>query len=648
MLIDKLTRVVGTRTRHLLALACLTVCGVSVAEAQDEENFFADQAAAVRAAVGQVEASLVRIELIGVSEAGGGELEADAPTVGTVVDPDGWIIASSLVVARPAATILVVLPDGRRLTAEPRGRDYSRELVLLKVQHDGPMQAISLQSPPTPQVGQYAIAVGRISDTGPPAVSVGILSARGRLWGRALQTDARVSPAFYGGPLLDIAGRVLGIIVAAVPEEGGAEEAAGWYDAGIAFAIPIEDIAARLPRLKAGEDIRQGQLGIVADSSDPYAEDPEIASVRPRSPADKAGLKPQDRIVAINGQPVARHDQIRQALGPIDAGQTVRLEVRRDDQTLQIDATLVDQIPPFEPQRMGITAAAEEDAPVTVTAVVADSPAASAGIQQGDQITRLGDTEVTSVDQLRRRVLNADPQKPLQLTLVRNGQQQTIDVQTAAVAGPLANWLPAEPAADDDAVDWKTSPLALPDVPNKAAYFAPAKPDEATPAGLLIVTAEPGGGEAEKLLEPWRELAKQYGVAIAVVTPASDERWSPPEADVVGRVAATLSNQLQLDRSAVAITGDGAGVASSMALVVALTQASLVSGAALPADFRPPAMRPTENDPASPLQILLPLAKDDELPAWAAALQRAGYPIVRSAGEQRQDVIGWTLTLSQI
>ena len=88
------------------------------------------------------------------------------------------------------------------------------------------------------RVGQWAIAVGRTFESDRPNMAVGILSALDRVWGKAIQTDAAVSPNNYGGPLVDIRGRVLGVLVPLSPE--AADEMAGveWYDSGIGFAIP--------------------------------------------------------------------------------------------------------------------------------------------------------------------------------------------------------------------------------------------------------------------------------------------------------------------------------------------------------------------------------------------------------------------------
>ena len=92
------------------------------------------------------------------------------------------------------------------------------------------------------RVGQWAIAVGRTFESDRTNMAVGILSALDRIWGKAIQTDAAVSPNNYGGPLVDIQGRVLGVLVPLSPE--ATDEVAGvdWYDSGIGFAIPAEHI----------------------------------------------------------------------------------------------------------------------------------------------------------------------------------------------------------------------------------------------------------------------------------------------------------------------------------------------------------------------------------------------------------------------
>ncbi len=225
-----------------------------------------------------------------------GEVEQDAPTSGVVIDKSGFILASSIVVRRAAASILVVLPDGSRHAAKVIARDHHRDLVLLKIKTEKELFAIDLSAKVEMRIGQTTIAVGRYGSDASPMVSRGVLSAIERLDGIAIQTDARVSPTFYGGPLIDLYGNVLGILIPAVAE-GGAEDATSWYDSGIAFAIPADVIARKIDRLKAGEDVKKGLIGIVAKSQDPYKDVTEIAAVRTRSPAEAAGIKAGDKVL---------------------------------------------------------------------------------------------------------------------------------------------------------------------------------------------------------------------------------------------------------------------------------------------------------------------------------------------------------------
>ena len=122
-------------------------------------------------------------------------------------------------------------------------------------------------------------------------MTVGIVSAVGRMFGKALQTDADVSTANYGGPLVDIRGRVLGLIVPMSPQATSETAGMEWYDSGIGFAVPIAPLAERIEQMKKGEDQRAGLLGIGMQPSNPHTALAELSVVRPDSPAGRAGLK---------------------------------------------------------------------------------------------------------------------------------------------------------------------------------------------------------------------------------------------------------------------------------------------------------------------------------------------------------------------
>ncbi len=631
------------KLKQILTLIGLTLVAGQVARAQDD--FLEQETAAIRAVVERVADAVVRVELVGVVEAAG-EVSADAPTVGTVIDPDGWIIASSQVTAQPAASILIVTADGTRQTARVVAKDTSREIVLLKTESENPMAAVSLPTEANLQVGQYAIAVGRVAGSEQAAVSVGILSATGRLNGRALQTDARVSPIFYGGPLLDIRGQIVGILVPAMPEAAGADEKSGWYDSGIAFAAPAEGIAKRLEKMKAGEDISPGFLGIVAGSSDPYAAGTKVDAVRPRSPAQRAGVQPNDEIAAIDGVPVRHQYEIKQELGRFDAGDEVIVKVRREGGTLELKATLAASIPPLELQTIGVYAQ-QSDEGVRVIGIEPQSAAMEAGIQIDDRFIKLDDQAIESLDSLRNRIATSDPELPAKLVLQRGDKTETVTLKVKPVAGPLA----VLPAREDSSVKpdaWEIAELTLPDVANQVRFYAPKKIDEMPVNGLLMVLLDPGKRTPKEALERWQTAARELGVAVAAIQSADQQRWTAAESDVVGRAATQLAKRLGLRRTAVAVTGDQAGPSFAMALVVAITEKEAISGVATSADVKPPAIRLRENDVDLPLQLALPIEVKDELPTWAGILPKLGFPIIRTNDLQPQTLLRWVRTLTRI
>src|SRR5690606_26761884 len=107
-----------------------------------------------------------------------------------------------------------------------------------------------------------ALALGKVFDAAVPNASPGILSAKNRIWGKALQTDAKTSPFNYGGPLIDIDGRVLGIVVPMSMTSDDVMTGAEWYDSGIGFAVPFAQVQESVERLRDGEDQYRGVLGV--------------------------------------------------------------------------------------------------------------------------------------------------------------------------------------------------------------------------------------------------------------------------------------------------------------------------------------------------------------------------------------------------
>jgi serine protease Do len=215
-----------------------------------------DLASTIRGAVAAAAPSIVTIETVGgaqpVRESARGRMEesfrlADGPTTGIILSGDGLILTSSFNFAREPTVITVTLADGRRFVAHLLARDFIRRLALLRVDAAG-LPSAAWAPTADLKVGQYAIACGRALGGATPSASLGIISALARRNGLAVQTDAKTSPVNYGGPLIDIEGRILGLIVP-MAGVGGQLEGVAWYDSGIGFAIYKKKIDDVLPRL---------------------------------------------------------------------------------------------------------------------------------------------------------------------------------------------------------------------------------------------------------------------------------------------------------------------------------------------------------------------------------------------------------------
>ncbi|MDP7266696.1 MAG: S1C family serine protease [Pirellulales bacterium] len=319
----------------LFALAVATGLSSPLPRASGNDLAHLEQQA-MQAAAAQVADSVVRIQCVGGSDRVGGVSLGKGPCTGLVVSPEGLIVSSRYNFARRPTSILVQLPGGLNLPARLLGADESRGLVLLKV--DLPQGTPPLMMPEWAEAGSavpgaWALAIGRTLDAEQVNLSVGIVSAVDRIWDKAIQTDAKISPNNYGGPLVDIHGRVMGLLVPLSPERDGNVAGAEWYDSGIGFAIPHTYLQQVLPRLKTGEILRPGFLGIsLKKDSNLFGIPPQVQAVHPDSPAAASGLRVGDTIVAVNRQPVANIVEFKYQIKPLFAGNTVRLLLLRGEQ----------------------------------------------------------------------------------------------------------------------------------------------------------------------------------------------------------------------------------------------------------------------------------------------------------------------------
>ena len=300
----------------------------------------------------KVRPSIVRIEGFGgvaSAKSGGYAAPGEGPTTGLVISEGGHIITSTFNFLRQPPVITVVRADGQRHVAQLLGRDDTRKICLLKVAgaSDWPVPEFARRD--SLKVGQWAVSVGVGFGAAEPVLSAGIISATSRVSGKAVQTDANTSPANYGGPLVDLDGRVVGICVPLSP--GSRETAAGaqWYDSGIGFAVPLDGLDQVVARLKAGDHLQHAFLGIRAK---PYGDPPtgaEIEQVVADSPAAAAGLVAKDKVVSLGETKVLDVPHLQALIGRYVAGDSVEVAAIRGGVVQHFTVKLTTPPPPAPP-----------------------------------------------------------------------------------------------------------------------------------------------------------------------------------------------------------------------------------------------------------------------------------------------------------
>ncbi len=327
-----------------LILAALSV-SVSICPADGRDGLaghYAAEERAFQAAVARVAASVVRLETVGGLERAEGLVFGNGPSTGLVVDNQGHIVSSAFNFIRKPDSILVQLADGTRKAARLVATDHSRKLVLLKIEIDDKtaLSVPAFAEKKTIRSGQWAIAVGRIFPGNRPNIAVGIISAINRIWGKAIQSDAAVSPNNYGGPLIDIHGRVMGVLVPLSPDGDAQTAGLEWYDSGIGFAIPAADVLQSVERMKKSKDLYGGFLGVGFKHPNPSMAEPLVGGCAPGSPAQKAGLKAGDRIVLADGKKINRAADLREAVGQRYAGEKIAITAIRDGREFKAEIEL--------------------------------------------------------------------------------------------------------------------------------------------------------------------------------------------------------------------------------------------------------------------------------------------------------------------
>jgi serine protease Do len=291
----------------------------------------------------------------------GRRIVAGGVGTGFVIDSGGLILTNDHVVAN-ATRIDVVFGEEDRKHATVIGSDAPSDIAVLRVDAKG-LPSIPLGDSDAARVGDWVMAIGNPFSLA-HTVSVGILSAKGRTKSDVrgldpsgyydyLQTDASINPGNSGGPLIDLAGRVIGINTAIKPEANS-----------IGFAIPINMVRELLPMLIGDGKVRRSAMGIVVASVKeedvgrlglPGRVGALVTRVSPGGPGDRGGLEVDDVILSFQGNAGAGPNRLRWLTSIAGVGKKARLEVLRGKKRLELTVVLgeLPDAPPEEPAGRG-------------------------------------------------------------------------------------------------------------------------------------------------------------------------------------------------------------------------------------------------------------------------------------------------------
>ena len=308
---------------------------------------------AVRAAVQSTDASVVRLRVIGGEQSVDGDKVSSLVTTGVVISDAGEILTSEFALQGKPEAILAEDIAGKRTNVEVVATDHLRRLVLLKAK-EGKWTPVRPASSQSTRIGQWSIALGRFYAAESSNVSVGIVSALHRVHGLAIQSDAKISPVNYGGPLIDLQGQAMGILVPLSPRgQGSSSSGVEWYDSGIGFAIPMDDALQSAERLKAGRDLKAGKLGVKLVAAGAFSSRIRIERVIPKGPAETAGLKKDDVLVSVNNRMIERMSILEEAVASSYAGDSLQIAIKRGDENLSFAVTLAAELPVANPGYLG-------------------------------------------------------------------------------------------------------------------------------------------------------------------------------------------------------------------------------------------------------------------------------------------------------
>ena len=375
---------------------------------------------------------------------------------GVIVNASGYIITNNHVV-NGAKDIKVLLGDKRLFSAKVIGTDPKTDIAVLKVNASN-LPVLAFGDSSRMQAGNFVLAIGNpfgLNQT----VTMGIVSATGRGglgiedYEDFIQTDAAINPGNSGGALINEQGALIGINTAILTGGGGGG------NQGVGFAIPINMARNVMDQIIKTGKVTRGWLGV---SIQPVTQDIAsafhmtedygalVGSVTPGSPAANAGLKTGDVILDVNGKRIEDSRALQLMVGMMAPGTTVNLTVFRNGTTKNVAVKLGEMpgnvgqntaagttpetalrgisVTPLTPDIANQLKLPSNTKGVVVSGIDPASPAADAGLQEGDVIQEVNHQPVTGVDGFNRAMQSAGNQ-PVVLLIDRNGTTSFVVVQ---------------------------------------------------------------------------------------------------------------------------------------------------------------------------------------------------------------------------
>lgn len=447
------------RRSAVLAWVMSLFCVASLLPAQDPPGKTAamletnDFRQIVQAAKGKVFPSVVFIRVVSENYESGRKQNVEATGSGVLISNDGRVLTNWHVVDN-ATEIRCLLFDGRACKASVVGSDKDVDVALLQLDHkpDETFPFATIGDSAKLAEGDFVMAMGAPWGMS-RSVSIGIISCTRRFlpegseYSLFLQTDASISPGNSGGPLVDTSGQVIGLNTRASLQGGD-----------LGFAIPATTLKLMVPRLAEHHGGNWTYTGLILQplrdfTRDMYFDGNEgviVAQAEPGSPAAEAGVQTRDRLLRVNNTPLtALTDEdlpaVRQALALLPQDQPATLQIRRGDkeQTLTLN-----------PRAKGKTRGDQHDFPrwdfTAATINQFDNPdlyfyrnkgvfirgarqpgnAMQSGLQVNDILVRVGQSEVSSLDELetahQKALGNVQADHKVLLTILRNGMMRQI------------------------------------------------------------------------------------------------------------------------------------------------------------------------------------------------------------------------------